>query len=264
MKEVEKQKLIDSQGLRVDGRKWDELRPIKIEVGLLTHADGSAYIEQGGNKIIAAVYGPKAAHPKHLELPDRATLRCRYHMAPFSVDERKSPAPSRREIEISKVLREALEPVVFSEYYPRTMIDIFIEVLQSDGGSRCAGLTAASVALADAGIPMKDLVAACAVGKVEGQLMMDICDVEDKEVEADMPVAVITALGKFSLLQMDGLFTEDEFSKALEVAQDACGKIYEIQKQALKSKYLPERGVAEQSENKGKETTSDVETNKEG
>jgi len=176
-------------------------------------------------------------------------------MAPFSVEERKSPAPSRRELELSKVLREALEPVVFSEYYPRSAIDIFIEVLQSDGGSRCAGLIAAAVALADAGIPMKDLVTACAVGKVEGQLVVDLCDEEDKEGDADMPVAMIPSLSKICLLQMDGHLTEDEFSKALELAQDACGKIYEIQKQALKSKYMSEGEIPEQAgKNEGKET----------
>jgi exosome complex component RRP41 len=255
MKEAEKKKLINSQGLRIDGRKWDELRSIKIEVGSITNADGSAYVEHGKNKILAAVYGPKAAHPKHFELSDRATLRCRYHMAPFSTEERKSPAPSRREIELSKVLREALEPVVFSEYYPRSIIDIFIEVLQSDGGSRCAGLTAASVALADSGIPLKDLVAACAVGKVEGQLVVDLCDEEDKEGDADLQLALIPALGKICLLQMDGQLTEDEFSQALEMAQDACKKIYEIQKQALKSKYLSVEGATEQVEkNKENET----------
>lgn len=147
--------LIDENGLRIDGRRMDELRPIKMEVGLLDKADGSAYIEQGKNKILAAVYGPREAHPKHVALPHRAVLRCRYHMAPFSTQERKSPAPSRREQELSKVTREALEPAVLSEYYPRTMIDLFIEVLQSDGGSRCAGITGASLALADAGVPMR-------------------------------------------------------------------------------------------------------------
>src|SRR5256886_17670743 len=100
-------------------------------------------------------------------MPERAVIRCRYHMAPFSVDERKSPAPSRREMELSKVIRESLEPVALTDLYPRTTIDVFIEVRQSDGGSRCAGITAASLALADAGIPMKELVAPCAVGKNE-------------------------------------------------------------------------------------------------
>ena len=106
-----------------------------MEVGVLNNADGSAYIEQGKNKILAAVYGPREVHPRHLTLPDRASLRCRYHMAPFSVDERKSPAPSRREVELSKVIQEALEPALFLEQFPRTVIDLFIEVLQADGGT---------------------------------------------------------------------------------------------------------------------------------
>ncbi|MDH5441302.1 MAG: exosome complex exonuclease Rrp41, partial [Candidatus Bathyarchaeota archaeon] len=177
----EKPKLIDKKGLRVDGRKLDELRPIKLTVGSVDNADGSAYIEQGKNKIVAAVYGPRETHPRHLAQPDKAVLRCRYHMAPFSVEERKSPAPSRREMELSKVIREALEPSIFLEQYPRTSIDLFIEVLQADGGTRCAGVTAASLALADAGIPMRDLMVACASGKVDGKIVLDLNDIEDKE-----------------------------------------------------------------------------------
>ncbi|MEM2725753.1 MAG: exosome complex exonuclease Rrp41, partial [Candidatus Bathyarchaeia archaeon] len=65
-------RLIDENGLRVDGRRPDELRPIKMEVGVLSNADGSAYIEQGKSKILAAVYGPREVHPRHLALPDRA------------------------------------------------------------------------------------------------------------------------------------------------------------------------------------------------
>lgn len=157
----EQVQLINQNGLHVDGRRLDELRPIKLEIGLLDKADGSAYIEHGRNKILAAVFGPREAHPKHIALADRAVVKCRYHMAPFSTDERKSPAPSRRELELSKVIRESLEPSIMSEYFPRSTIDIIIEVLQADAGTRCAGITAASLALADAGIPLRELVAAC-------------------------------------------------------------------------------------------------------
>jgi exosome complex component RRP41 len=174
------EKLIDKKGLRLDGRKADELRPVKLEVGVIPNADGSAYIEHGKNKILAAVYGPREVHPKHLALQDRTVMRCRYHMAPFSVQERKSPAPSRREIELSKVIRESLEPAVFMEYYPRTMVNVFVEVLQADGGTRCASITAAALALADSGIPMKDLVVSCAAGKVEDTVVLDLMDTEDK------------------------------------------------------------------------------------
>jgi exosome complex component RRP41 len=231
-------KLIDENGIRSDGRKADELRPIKIEIGILENANGSAYIEQGKCKILVAVYGPHEAHPRHLAQPDRAILRCRYHMAPFSVPERKSPAPSRREIELSKVIREALEPVVMTELFPRTMIDIFIEVLQADGGTRCAGLTAASLALADAGIPLRSLVSACAAGKVNGQIVLDLNDLEDKEGEADCPIAFIPQLNALSLLQMDGLMSVEEYEKALNLALEGCRKIYEMQIEAIKKKYI--------------------------
>jgi exosome complex component RRP41 len=233
------EKLIDKKGSRLDGRKYDELRSVKLEVGVLSNADGSAYIEQGKNKILAAVYGPREVHPKHLTLNDRMLLRCRYHMAPFSVQERKSPAPSRREIELSKVIREALEPAIFLEYYPRTGVDVFIEVLQADGGTRCASLTAAALALADAGIPMRDLVAACAAGKADDQIVLDLMDEEDKLGSADVPVAFMPNLNAITLLQMDGILTLEEFDQAVKIALDGCKLIYDLQKEALKVKYAP-------------------------
>ncbi len=241
-------KLIDENGLRMDGRGLDELRPITMEVGVLDKADGSAYITHGKNRIMVGVYGPREAHPKHIALPDRAVIRCRYHMAPFSVEERKSPAPSRREHELSKVIREALEPSIISEFYPRTSIDIFIEVLQSDGGSRCAGITAASLALADAGVPLREIVAACAVGKADGRVALDLSDIEDKLGEADLPVAFMPKSGAVSLIQMDGSFTEKEFNQALDMAIGACKKINELQVTALKRKYVSVKEQVEERE----------------
>jgi len=238
----EKRKLMDENGVRTDGRKWDELRPIKIEVGTLHNADGSAYIEFGKNKIVAAVYGPKEMHPKHMLQADRAVLKCRYHMAPFSVDERKNPAPSRREIEISKVIREAIQPAVILEDYPRTAIQIYVEVLQSDGGSRVAGITAASHAMADAGINMRDLVVGCAVGKVDGKVVLDLNDTEDKEGDGDMPLAMMPNLNEVTLLQLDGLFTQDEFKQALEMGQMGARKVYALQRDALLRRYFAGSG----------------------
>jgi len=244
----ERPKLIDDEGRRVDGRGPTDLRPIHIEVDVLANADGSAYVEQGGTKVLAAVYGPKEIHPRHLGLPDRAVLRCRYHMAPFSVEQRKSPAPSRREIEISKVVREALEPALFLEHYPRTAIDVFVEVLQADGGTRCASITAASLALADAGIPMRDLVAACAAGKVDGILVLDLCDSEDKYGEADVPFAMMPGLGRITLLQMDGMLTPEELKECIRLAMEGCRKIYNMQKEALRERFVRIRREVEAAE----------------
>jgi len=232
------EKLIDKKGIRGDGRKADELRPLKLQVGVLPNADGSAYIEHGKNKILAAAYGPREMHPKHLAQADRMVLRARYHMAPFSVQERKSPAPSRREVELSKVIKESLEPALFLELYPRTGVDVFVEVLQADGGTRCASITAAALAIADAGVPMRDLVVACAAGKVEDQVVLDLYDDEDKLGSADVPVAYMPNLNAITLLQMDGILSPAEFEKAVSMAMDGCKKIYQMQKEALKTKYM--------------------------
>ena len=230
--------LLDDKGIRCDGRKIDEPRNIMIKAGVLKNANGSAYIEFGENKILAGVFGPRDVHPKHLANTDRGILRCRYHMQPFSVSERKNPAPSRREIEISKVIKEALEPAVMLENFPRTVVDVFIEILQADGGSRCAALDAAAVALADAGIPMRDMVSACAAGKVADTIVLDINNEEDQEGQADMPVAYMPNLEKVTLLQLDGVLTPAEYKKCIETAINGCKIVYEVQKKALKDKFF--------------------------
>jgi exosome complex component RRP41 len=230
--------LMTEDGIRCDGRRLDELRNISIKVGVLKNADGSAYIEFGKNKILAGVFGPRDVHPKHMANQDSGILRCRYHMSPFSVTERKNPAPSRREIEISKVIKEALQPSVILKDYPRTVIDVFIEVLQADGGSRCAALDAASVALADAGIPMRDLVSACAAGKVADRIVLDVNNEEDQEGQADMPVALMPNVGKITLLQLDGILKPEEFKTCMQTALVGCRKVYEVQRKALMEKYF--------------------------
>jgi exosome complex component RRP41 len=233
-------KLIDDNGIRIDGRKVDQLRDLKIEAGVLKRADGSAYVELGKNKVLAAVYGPRECHPRHMQNPAKAIVQCKYNMIAFSVGDRKRPGPDRRSVEISKIISEALEYVVFTENFPRTSIDVYIEVLQANAGTRCAGLTAASVALADAGIPMKDLVPSVAVGKVNDQVVLDLQKEEDNYGQADVPIAMIPRTGEVLLLQMDGHLTRAEFGRAMELAQPALMQIYAAQKDALTRRYALE------------------------
>jgi exosome complex component RRP41 len=237
MEKMDKPKLIDENGIRMDGRRPEDLRRVRLEAGVLKRADGSAYIEWGNNKVLAAVYGPREAHPRHLQDPARALVQCRYNMASFSVTERKRPGPDRRSVEISKVIGEALHHVVFVEQFPRTSVDVFIEVLQSDAGTRCAGLTAASVALADAGIPMRDMVAAAAVGKVDGVVVLDLTKEEDNLGQADLPMGVVARTDEVVLLQMDGHMTADEFERGLEMGTAACRRLHELQRDALRRRY---------------------------
>lgn len=235
-----------SKWMRVDGRKADELRPIKIESGVIPNADGSAYIEMGRNKIIVGVYGPREMHPKRFSKPNMGVLRCRYHMAPFSVDPRRSPAPSRRDQEIGMVMTDAIEPALFLERYPRSVIDVYAEIIEADGGTRCASINAAAVALADAGIPMRDLVSSCAAGKYEGKLVLDLGDYEDKKGESDVPVAYLPKIDQVTLLQMEGIMTQEETEKCIELAIEGCKQVYEMQKEALKKKYGMVEGSTEE------------------
>jgi exosome complex component RRP41 len=229
--------LIDDKGLRLDGRKLDELRPIKIEAGVLERADGSAYLEWGNNKVIVGVYGPREVHPRHMQNPLRGLVQARYNMASFSVNERKRPGPDRRSTEISKLISEALERVVLTDRFPRTTVNVYIEVLEASAGTRCAGLTAASVALADAGIPMRDLVPSVASGKIDGKLVLDLGKAEDNFGQADVPFAMIPSTGEVVLLQMDGHLTREELETILEMNRKASMEIYEIQKAALVKRY---------------------------
>ena len=237
-KKEEKIEYINKQGKRLDGRTVDETRPIKIEVGVVPQADGSCYLEWGQNKVIAAVYGPRECLPKHTASPYKAVVRYTYRMATFSVPDRKNPKPGRRDIEISKVSSEAFERAIFTEKFPNTAIDIFVEVLDSNAGTRIAAITAASVAVADAGIPMRDLISGVAVGRAGGQIIVDLNKYEEDASDAvDMPIAILPNTEEIVLLQMDGLFSKKEWIEARKKAFDAIKKVHDIQKEALLKKY---------------------------
>jgi exosome complex component RRP41 len=128
-------------------------------------------------------------------------------------------------------------PAVFLEKFPRSTIDVFIEILEAEGGTRCAGITAASVALADAGVPMRDLVVACAAGKTDGEVILDLSEAEDKDGEADVPVAIMPRTGEITLLQSDGNLTTEEFEKALNLSIDGCMELSKAQKEAIVKRY---------------------------
>ncbi len=227
---------------RVDGRRPDELRPIIAKAGVIKRADGSAYFKIGDTAAYAAVYGPRDLFPRFLQDPQRGILRCRYNMMPFSGSgDRVKPGGSRRSKEISMVTEKALLPVLNLEDFPNAVVDVFIELPQTDAGTRCAGICAAAIALADAGLSMKDLVAAVSVGKVDNMVAVDLNYAEESYEHgdvADVPVAFIPRTGQISLLQMDGLIDKDSLKQALEMGRKACLEINEIQKKALKEKFM--------------------------
>jgi len=224
-------------GKRMDGRGLAQTRKIEIQVGVVNRANGSAMVKFGDTHAIAAAYGPRELLPRHMQESDRGIVRARYNMAPFSVDDRKAPGSDRRSTELSKVIRLALQPVVFVEDFPKATVDVYIEILQADGSTRVAGINTASLAMAAAGVPMSDLVTACSVGKVDGELVVDLNGEEDMHGEADLGFAMVPSKNLVTLLQMDGVLTKEELVKLLGMAKDTCKKIYEMQEKVLKEKY---------------------------
>jgi exosome complex component RRP41 len=227
---------------RHDGRAFDETRPIEAKAGVFKNADGSASFRIGDTWAYATVYGPREMYPRSKQDPKKGVLRVSYNMMPFSGQgERVRPGPNRRAKEISMVSTNALLPVVDLDKYPNAVVDVFIDLPQTDAGSRAAGICAASIALADAGIIMKDMVAAVAVGRVDGSNVVDLDYTEEAwegdEGAVDTPVAMIPSTGEITLLQMDGIISKDHLLEAIKTARPACEKIAEIQRNALREKY---------------------------
>lgn len=227
---------------RFDGRGMDELRPMSAKVGIVPRADGSAMFQIGKTIAYAAVYGPRDLHPKFMQNPETGILRVNYNMMPFSGHgERVRPGGGRRSKEISMVMQNALLPVLNLKDYPNAVVDVFVELPQTDAGTRCAAITAASMALADAGLEMRDMVCAVAAGRVMDKVVLDLNYNEDSHEDgADLPVAILPNSGKVTLLQMDGEVTREQLKEAINKAKDACKKIYEVQKAALKARFVRE------------------------
>ncbi|MBU5574976.1 MAG: exosome complex exonuclease Rrp41 [Candidatus Aenigmarchaeota archaeon] len=232
----EKEKLIINRK-RLDGRDLYEMRKIEIQINPIKNSMGSAMFKFGKTWAIAATHGPRAAYPKWQQNPEFSILKTRYMMLPFSTWERSKPGISRRSIEISKVVNDALSNVIFLEDYPKTMIDVFIDIIEADASTRCAALNAASIALALAGVPLKDIVSSCSVGKIDGEIVLDIAGFEDNYGEVDCAVAMIPHEEKVLLLQMDGIVTKEEFKKMIMLAKEGCLKVYESQKTAIKQAF---------------------------
>lgn len=226
---------------RCDGRGWEEIRPTEAKAGVIPNADGSAYFRMGNTAAYCAVYGPRELFPKFLQNPKTGIIRCHYNMLPFSgMGERIRPGGNRRAQEISLVMEKALSAVVDLSDFPNAVVDIYTDLPETDAGSRCVAINAAAMALADAGIPMKDMVSALAVGRVDDKIVVDLCYEEEAYEDgpvADIPIAIVHNTQEIALLQMDGEISKEELIRAIEMGRKAMEQVYEIQKKALKEKY---------------------------
>lgn len=199
--------LLSEQGLRLDGRRPHELRHIKCKLGVFEQPDGSAYMEQGNTKVLAAVYGPHQAKAKKVEGND-LVINCQYSQATFSTAERKNrPRGDRKSQEFKMYLQQALSAGIKSELYPRSQIDIYVEVLQADGANYAVSLNAATLALIDAGICLNEFIVACTASLSKSDIpLTDISHVEEVSGGPKLTIAALPTAEKIAFMEMSERF----------------------------------------------------------
>ncbi|KAL2918998.1 Exosome non-catalytic core component [Polyrhizophydium stewartii] len=227
--------LLAPEGLRVDGRRPPELRRLLTRVGLFAVADGSAYVELGNTKCLAAVYGPKEPRTQSAQLHDRAVINVEYNVASFSSGERKSRTRrDKRLLEIASVIKRTFEPVVMTATFPRSEIDIYIQILQLDGGALHAAINASCLAMIDAGIPMSDYVVACSAGFASGTALLDLNYIEESAETPALTVAMLPKSGKLTMLNMESRLHLDHFKDVLDLATEGCKSLAESLDEAVR------------------------------
>jgi len=232
---------IETSIRRNDGRKRDEIRPITIVPGKVRQVRGSAYIEWGNNKIIATVTGPQRIHDYRSRNNSRAIVVCKMKMAPFAfeMDALKnggssSISESKENIAIiANTMSDTFSDVILTEKYPRTSIDIAIEVLQAGAGLMSASITASSVALIDAGIPVKDLVSACTLGTKDGKILIDIGPEELKSVDSLVNLGLMPRTCEYVFMDGAGKINQDIILDILDWGTRACESVARIQRRSF-------------------------------
>jgi exosome complex component RRP41 len=223
------QPAVSPEGLRHDGRRPLEHRKMVCRIGGFA-GDGSALFTLGNTHVAASVFGPREQRGSRAE---RAAVVVEVHVAAFASQERKAPSrKDKRSVETAVLVRQAFEAVVETERFPRSEIRIVLNVLGADGGMRVACLNAASLALAHAGVPMRDLVAACAVGRVGETMLMDPTLKEDA-AGAVLPVAILPSSGRIVMCQMDSKLPQSDFAPLLSLALEGAMHVSQVLRAAL-------------------------------
>ena len=236
--------------IRLDNRKYDELRDVKITRNYLKHPQGSALIEMGDTKVICTAMIDDRV-PPFLKGTNTGWITAEYSMLPGSTISRKVRDATRgrvegRSQEIQRLIGRALRSVVDLKVIGERTIWIDCDVIQADGGTRTASITGAFVALVDAlnvlyeagdipCIPISSFVAAISVGIVNGTPILDLCYEEDYRAEVDMNI-VMTDKGEFVELQGTGeenTFTKKQLNELLELGQKGNSQLIQFQKEVL-------------------------------
>ncbi|KAJ3354960.1 Exosome complex component RRP41 [Allomyces javanicus] len=221
--------LLSPEGLRVDGRRANELRKISAKTGVLAQADGSAYLEMGNTKVLAAVYGPRECRMRSQALHDRAIINVEFTQATFSrIERRQTRKFDRKNVEVQLQIRDTFEAVVDTTIYPRSQIDIYLQIMQADGGQVQACINAATLALINAGVAMRDYVVACTVGNVDGTPLLDLNHIEESQGTPEITLATLPRSSNVVLIQMESRLHMDKLEKTLQLAKDGCAQIHEL------------------------------------
>lgn len=161
--------VISVEGLRADGRRATEVRKIECKLGCRAkNMDGAATYSQGNTIVMCSVAGPRESKSKLNALPDKCTVNVEYQISPFATAiHRKVVKADRKNKEAALFIKQIFEGVILSSLYPRSQISLYIHVIQNDGGARAAAINAATLALINAGIAMREFVSAATAGFVD-------------------------------------------------------------------------------------------------
>jgi ribonuclease PH len=235
---------------RSGGRRADELRALSITRHFTTHAEGSVLIEAGRTRVLCTASVEEGV-PQFLKGKGQGWLTAEYGMLPRATNTRTrreaaEGKQSGRTQEIQRLIGRSLRAVVDLAALGERTIRIDCDVLQADGGTRCASITGAYVALADAiawcrarrslsGEPLRDRVAAVSVGVVNGEPLLDLDYHEDAGCDTDMNVVMVGAGG---LVEVQGTaerkpFSRVEFDAMLTLAERGIARLHEAQRAAL-------------------------------
>ncbi|KAI9205338.1 ribosomal protein S5 domain 2-type protein [Polychytrium aggregatum] len=232
---MSRHEIVSPEGLRVDGRRPGELRRINCRTGIFTQADGSAYIEIGNTKCLAAVYGPREPQKKGQAVHDRAFISVEFNVASFSSGEHKEKLrQDRRLLELGTTIRQTFEPVIMAQAYARSEIAIFIQILQTDGGILHTAINATTLALIDAGIAMTDYVAACSSGFANDHAILDLNYIEEMAEVPALTMAILPKTGKVTMLGLEARLHLDHFEATMNLANDGCAAVLDILDEAIR------------------------------
>uniref|UniRef100_A0A0C9S3K0 TSA: Wollemia nobilis Ref_Wollemi_Transcript_28818_1014 transcribed RNA sequence n=1 Tax=Wollemia nobilis TaxID=56998 RepID=A0A0C9S3K0_9CONI len=220
-------------GVRNDGRQLLECRLAFLKTGAVSAAAGSAYAEFGSTRVIVSVFGPRESK-KAQAYSDIGRLNCSVSFTTFSTPTRGRLSQGTEHKEYSAMLHKALEGAVMLNTFPKTTVDVFALVLESGGGDLPVIISCASLALADAGIMMFDLVTAVSVSSIGRNLIIDPTSEEENCQDGGLMVACMPSRNEITQLTITGEWSSTKVSEALELCLDACSKLADIMRACLK------------------------------